>query len=338
MFRFTIIAFVLFPIFLSAWKPPLPSFYEFEEKFTEQRSAKVKFDDIWRMMTTNGDQLPPYSDLFNFLKYLNLLPLIPGMNLAAIQSKSMFRPWRLDRKMLHTQPAHASIKLIFNEEAHRTYTGLFESDSVDYGIMSLSPGFKIPNITNFFALSIRSFRDNVPASAVIAAFNFISQPNWNVFDYMVCTHYNWLMAIPLVLLGPTRMGQGWTQYFNQFGLSNLAEFKVNGQFHYFTSASFQSQSPYYFQSIKTISNTLLNLLIFSIFVHSSSLGESVQNPRFPWALCFIPDATLREKFKGKKASHSAIELMQGVEAGDKLYDIWAIKEPYPLANPSLLKE
>lgn len=70
--------------------------------------------------------------------------------------------------MLHTRPTHASIKFIFNEEAHKHYTGLFESNSVDYGIMSLSQGFRVPNMTNFFALSIRSFRDNAPASAIIA--------------------------------------------------------------------------------------------------------------------------------------------------------------------------
>lgn len=70
--------------------------------------------------------------------------------------------------MLHTRPSYASVKLTFNKEAHLQYTGLFEADSVDYGIMSLSPGFKVPNMTNFFALSIRSFRDNVPASALIA--------------------------------------------------------------------------------------------------------------------------------------------------------------------------
>lgn len=62
----------------------------------------------------------------------------------------------------------------------------------------------------------------------------------------------------------------------------------------------------------------------------------MENPRFPWALCLIPDAKLRKKFAGHKASNSASELLQGVEAGDKLYDVWAIKEPYPLADPSLL--
>lgn len=37
------------------------------------------------------------------------------------------------------------------------------------------------------------------------------------------------MALPLGLLGPTRLGQGWTQYFNQFGISNVAEYKENGK-------------------------------------------------------------------------------------------------------------
>lgn len=67
-----------------------------------------------------------------------------------------------------------------------------------------------------------------------------------------------------------------------------------------------------------------------------SLGDKVDNPRFPWGLCFVPDEKLRKRFAGHKASGSAVELLAGVEAGDKMYDIIAIKEPYPLANPKLL--
>lgn len=134
----------------------------------------------------------------------------------------------VEHKMLHTHPAYAAVEFRFNDEA-REYTGLFEANTVDYGLIAYSPGFKIPNMTNFFALSIRSFRDFVPASSIIGAFNLVSIPNWNIFDYMVCSHYNWLMALPLALLGPTRAGQGWTKYFNQFGLSNFAEYKLNGK-------------------------------------------------------------------------------------------------------------
>lgn len=75
---------------------------------------------------------------------------------------------RNDHKSLHAHGAYAGVKFTFNEEAHSRYTGLFEADSVDYGLISYSPGFKVPNITNFFGVSIRSFRDNSPAGAIIA--------------------------------------------------------------------------------------------------------------------------------------------------------------------------
>lgn len=76
-------------------QPPPPSFFEFERQYSEARTAKEKFQDIWRMMTTTGTELPPYPSFINFLKDLNFLPLISGQNLRHIQSFSMFRKWRL---------------------------------------------------------------------------------------------------------------------------------------------------------------------------------------------------------------------------------------------------
>lgn len=276
------------------WRPPPERWYEFESAFTEQRPAKEKFEDIWGMLVSNGHENPPYPNLFNFLRNLNFLPGLPGARSSLLQSQSPFRPWHSDRKFLHTRPAYASVRLRFNAQAHAYYTGVFEADTVDYGLMTLSAGFRVPNMTNFFATSIRLFRDDVPAAAIIAAFNLVSMPNWNVFDYMICTHYNWLMAIPLALLVWTPAGKGWTQFFNQFGLLNLAEFTVT--------------------------------------------GGRVLNPQFPWTLCFVPDPSIRTRFAGIEPSNDLIDLVRGVRPGDVLYQIWAIKEPYPLVNASLLHQ
>lgn len=84
------------------------------------------------------------------------------------------------------------------------------------------------------------------------------------------------------------------------------------------------------------------IIYFPIIIISNLVflftGEKVANPKFPWALCFIPNELLKNRFKNKPPSGSAYELMNGVKKGDKLYDIWAIKEPFPLADPSLLKK
>lgn len=76
----------------------------------------------------------------------------------------------------------------------------------------------------------------------------------------------------------------------------------------------------------------------SIFFALFLSGENVTSPKFPWALCFIPNEELRAKFVGRPASNCVYDLLKDVEAGQRLYDVWAISEPYPLADPQLLKK
>lgn len=67
-----------------------------------------------------------------------------------------------------------------------------------------------------------------------------------------------------------------------------------------------------------------------------NVGEKVAKPVFPWSLCFIPNEKLRKQFAGHHPTNNVLDLLQNVGEVEKLYDIWAIKEPYPLADPSLL--
>lgn len=115
----------------------------------------------------------------------------------------------------------------FNQESRDYYTGLFDTDNAE-GYISYSKGFRINNVTNFAGVGLRLFRDNAVPASFLGAWNAPSLPNWNLFDYLICNHYNWVSSLALSLVGPGRMGQGWTKFFNQFGLVHMANTTKGG--------------------------------------------------------------------------------------------------------------
>eukprot|EP00923_Selenidium_pygospionis_P033511 GHVN01058834.1.p1 GENE.GHVN01058834.1~~GHVN01058834.1.p1 ORF type:complete len:591 (+),score=35.68 GHVN01058834.1:620-2392(+) len=72
--------------------------------------------------------------------------------------------------------------------------------------------------------------------------------------------------------------------------------------------------------------------------NQTQAGQRVSDPNWPWELCFRPTIELKERFKGFHSMYNFINLLQYVEPNTKLYDVIAIREPFPLTNPERLHE
>lgn len=200
-----------------------------ESLWTENQPASEKLRKIWDEFMKTSDSPGIWPTYFQLLRNLNFIPYVPGLNLALLASQVTFRPFSDELKSLHGQGTYAKIRVDWNADGRNSYSGMFSEDSLDHGYITFSKGFRILNQTNFVGLGIKMFRDFGPPAHILGAWNFVGLPNWNIFDYLICNHYNWIMSLPLFPLGPGKRGMGWTMVHNQFGLSHMANMTQDGR-------------------------------------------------------------------------------------------------------------